>query len=73
MTSLGCFNSVLFHHICHRKLWYRINSYAKEVFENDSKDVISNSKDTVDVALATDDDKATKAHIIIYESVRFQL
>ena len=29
----------------------------KEVFENDYKDYISNTKDTVNVTLATDDDK----------------
>ena len=34
----------------------------KEVFENDSKDCISNIKDTVDVTLPTDDDKQLKAH-----------
>ena len=45
----------------------------KEVFENDPKDFISNTKDTVDVTLATDDDKQLKAHNIIYKSVSFQL
>ena len=45
----------------------------KEVFENDSKHVISNTKDIVDVTLATDDDKQLKAHNIIYKSVSFQL
>ena len=34
----------------------------KEVFENVSKDFISNIKYTVDVTLATDDDKQLKAH-----------
>ena len=45
----------------------------KEVFENDSKDFISNTKDNVDVTLATDDDKQLKAHNIIYKSVCFEL
>ena len=45
----------------------------KEVFENDSKDLISNTKDTVDITLATDDDKQLKAQNIIYKSVSFQL
>ena len=43
------------------------------MFENESKDFISNTKDTVDVTLATDDDKQLKAHNIIYKSVGFQL
>ena len=34
----------------------------KDVFENDSKDFISNIKDTVDVTLATDDNKQLEAH-----------
>jgi hypothetical protein len=38
-----------------------------------SKDFISNTKDIVGVTLATDDDKQLKAHIIVYESVSFQL
>ena len=46
----------------------------KEVFENDSKDFVSNRKDTVDVTLATYDDKQLKgAHNIIYKAVSFQL
>ena len=45
----------------------------KESFENDSKDFISNTKDTVDVTLATDDDKQLKTRNIIYKSVGFQL
>ena len=32
------------------------------VIENNSKDFISNMKDTVDVTLVTDDDKQIKAH-----------
>ena len=46
---------------------------AKEVFENNYKDFICNTKDTVDVTMATDDDKQLKAHNIIYKSVSFQL
>ena len=34
----------------------------KEVFENDSKDFISNTKDTFDVTLATYGDKQLKTH-----------
>jgi hypothetical protein len=34
----------------------------KEVFENNSKDFISNIKDTVDLTLATDEDEQLKAH-----------
>jgi hypothetical protein len=34
----------------------------REVFENDSKDFISDIKVSVDVTLATDDDKRLKAH-----------
>ena len=46
----------------------------KEVFEKDSKDFVSNRKDTVDVTLATYDDKQLKgAHNIIYKAVSFQL
>ena len=33
----------------------------KEVFENDSKDYISNIKDIFDVTLETDDDRQLKA------------
>ena len=35
---------------------------SREVFENDSKDFISDIKVSVDVTLATDDDKQLKAH-----------
>ena len=46
----------------------------KEIFENDSKDLFSNTKDTVDVTLATYDDKQVKgAHNMIYKAVSFQL
>ena len=45
----------------------------KEVVEMDSKDLISNTKDTVDGTLPTDDDKQLKAHTINYKSVSFQL
>ena len=41
----------------------------KEVFENDSKDFISDLKDTVAVTSATDDDKQQ----IMYKSVSFPL
>ena len=34
----------------------------KEVFENDSKHFISDIQDTVNVTLATNDDKQLKAH-----------
>ena len=33
-----------------------------EVFKNDSNDFISNIKETVDVTLATDDNKQLEAH-----------
>ena len=33
-----------------------------EVFKNDSNDFISNIKETVDVTLATDDDRQLEAH-----------
>ena len=33
----------------------------KEVFEINSKDFITNRKDTIDVTLATDDDKQIKS------------
>ena len=45
----------------------------KELFENNSKDFISNTRDTVNVNLATDDDKQLKALSIIYKLVSFQL
>ena len=41
----------------------------EEVSENDSKDFISNIKDTSAVTLATDDDKQLKAHnksVVLY-------
>jgi hypothetical protein len=44
----------------------------KEVFETTPK-ILSVIKDTVNVTLATDDDKQLKAHSIIYKSVSFQL
>ena len=43
----------------------------KDVFENNSKDFITITKDTVDVTLATDDDKQLTAHNIIYKSASF--
>ena len=43
----------------------------QDVFENNSKDCITITKDTVDVTLATDDDKQLTAHNIIYKSASF--
>jgi YbbR domain-containing protein len=45
----------------------------KEVFKNNSNNFISNIKETVDVTLATDDDRQLEAHIKSFKSVSFQL
>jgi hypothetical protein len=45
----------------------------KEVIENNSKDFISNAKDTFDVTLRTDKNTQLKANNIIYKSLSFQL
>jgi hypothetical protein len=45
----------------------------KELFENYSKHLINNTKDTVDDTLATDDDKQLKAQNIIYKYIYISL
>ena len=40
--------------------------YANELFKNDSNDFISNIKETIDVTLATDDDRVDR-HLEVHD------
>jgi hypothetical protein len=67
-SILCCFTTFVTGHYCKE-----LTVMPKEVFENDSKDFINNTKDTADVTLATDDDKQLKEHNIIFKSVKSKL